>query len=651
MLSRGLAPLRDTRLEDVLDEAPQSQTDEFADDPALQLREDLAELLAALSSEADSPTDFDQLGVPFTRDDVDYDSDSWMAAVAAVQGWFRFGTPLSTGDPAAFAHSLASALDFDSVDQAVDLNGPVPQLTPVALDRLRTRAEHALQLQRLFAEEFLSEDGTRETATRAWKRGWESDEETDEPATAEPVSAKADTWKISEFVSAAQSNKLNLTPSYQRGDVWPTSSRQILIESILRGIPLPSVILLKPSTGDARPFEVVDGKQRLTSILRFLGKHPLAVAKVRQADEDKPGHDLMGLFESDYPKFKRAWKTLFNEPITASVEERYYFPFKLRTDDRGLAGDDLAPLRGKYYTQIKDRSIQIADGRATLTEVFETHSDYKIPIIIYSRATQRQIHEVFNLYNKQGTHLNAEEIRNAIFHELELTRAMLVAAGDADERTPPGDIAPCLSESGPTIQLLKDALVSYGFGSSRYRRTKVLSWIIATLLTDTGGANLPSTARHIDSLLQRVQSDPGDPLRDSDTVRRLIEWVASAADIHSGVSEVWATSFRGEDGGRWQELQLVGSVVGVALASAVLGKGLEAKMIDTSERLYRATTTWKRPDKTQTREQWRFISKIALGVLEQLEVDPVTASALIRSDFGSSGVEGLLSAINYDRAR
>ena len=46
----------------------------------------------------------------------------------------------------------------------------------------------------------------------------------------------------------------------------------MLIESILRGIPLPSIILARGS-GNQR-FQIVDGKQRLTAILRFMGAHP-----------------------------------------------------------------------------------------------------------------------------------------------------------------------------------------------------------------------------------------------------------------------------------------------------------------------------------------------------------------------------------------
>jgi hypothetical protein len=380
-------------------------------------------------------------------------------------------------------------------------------------------------------------------------------------------------------------------------------------------------------------------------------KHPLAISRVKEADSARPGNNLIELFNNDYLRFKRAWKSLFNQPLTSSLEEQLYFPFKLRTDDRGLAGEDLEPLRGKYYTQIKDRTIRVADQRPSVGQVFEGYSEYKVPVIVYSRASQQQIHEVFNLYNRQGTHLNAEEIRNAIFHELQITRATLVAAGDSDPRTPVSQIAPALDSGWSEIQRLQETLRGYGFGESRYRRTKVLSWILATLLVESQVEKLPSTAKHIDALLQRVQRDKADPLRDDNTIREVFEWLEKAAEAHAAYAEAWAPTFKdGGSGAKWQELQLVGSLVGVAIAAVASGTQLDDLLAEAAPAIYDASKGWKRPEKTQTRTQWEFISRIAQGVVGALGVDQIEASALMKSRFGSSGVESLWAVAKYDTA-
>ena len=621
---------------------------EEIDDPVRQTQEDIASFLAELSAESDVPKGFTGAPDQFEKGEVDFDSDVWLSYVIAVKEWFNFESSLSDSSIDEFLRSLATALEFDEADKAIDRSTSLPKLTPVALDRLRERAERAVQLQQQFVEDLRSDSGSLASASQAWEDGWTADEEID-PISPEPVIATANTWRIGEFVTYAEDSKLNLAPSYQRGDVWTQTPRQMLIESILRGIPLPSVILLKSSDQGAQAYEVVDGKQRLTSILRFIGKHPLAIARVARADAKQPEANLLHLFNTDYPKFKLVWKRVFNEPIGTTLEEDYYFPFKLRTDDRGLSGEELTPLRGKYYSQIKDQVISIANEQVPVREVFERSSEYRIPVIIYSRATQKQIHEVFNLYNKQGTHLNAEEIRNAIYHELEIVRASLVAAGDSNPRTPVGEIAPSLEPSWNLIEPLQGTLHGYGFSGSRYRRTKVLTWVIATLLFESTSERLPSTAKYIDSLFQRVQADLSDPLRSQAGVRAVFEWIAQSAEVHASITEAWAPEFKdGGSGAKWQELQLVGSLVGIAIAGAVLGDELENRVEEAAQDLYDASKTWERPKKTQTRQQWEFISHVARGVVNLLDVDAATASKALRDRFGSSGVEALWAVTGDD---
>lgn len=482
-----------------------NEVEDVPDDPGAQMQGDIAERLATLSDVADTPTEFDRPGGAFDASEVDFTSGTWMDRLADVQGWLRLGDELPSASADEFVAGLVSAMGLD-FETATSRTSSSLQLTIAGLGYLYERTDQAVRLQQIFVEQYEQETGTRAAATKAWVDAWDDEPEPTEAEPLKPVSAEADTWRISDFIGT----DLNLTPSYQRGDVWGAPARQMLIESILRGIPLPSVILLRPDDPNL-PYEVVDGKQRLTAILRFVGKHPLGVDRVRKAD-DRHGQEgaLLKALQEDYPKFKLLWKSLEHQQVTSKVEDEYFFPFKLRNNDRGLNGD-LEPLQGKYFTQITDHVIHAADQPVKIKALFEGTPRYRIPIIVYNRASQSQIHEVFNLYNKQGMHLNAEEIRNAIFHELKLTRAILVAAGDSDSRTSSQDISPELIPVWSDVSHLGNTLRGYGFGESRYRRTKVLAWVVATLLGETNGKDLPSTARHIDDLLKRAKENAADP--------------------------------------------------------------------------------------------------------------------------------------------
>lgn len=66
---------------------------------------------------------------------------------------------------------------------------------------------------------------------------------------------------------------LLLNPPYQRGDVWGPLRRVNLIRSILQKIPIPSMIVNDRFGADWNhdvQYAVIDGKQRMTTILKFL---------------------------------------------------------------------------------------------------------------------------------------------------------------------------------------------------------------------------------------------------------------------------------------------------------------------------------------------------------------------------------------------
>lgn len=627
--------------------------DDFEEeDPRVLLLESIADGLANLSEASDRPNGVPPVSSIFSSGDVDFASDAWMNKLAEIQGWLSFSEdlPLTGGEP--FLQALIAELKLEPAD----LLPPGDTYSPLSirtLERLQERVEAAVRLQKNFLEELETKGTSRATATHSWADAWAEFDAREEVVSPEPVTARADVWPIYQLTNKVP----NLTPSYQRGDVWANGERQSLMESILRGVPLPSIILLR--TGPTTPYEVVDGKQRLTTILRFVGKHPVATQKVAEVTarhrdkkfneegrlDDHGGKNLKDLFHHDYPAFRRAWKALEGYALNATHENEYYFPFKLRTTgEGGLIGAYLKPLRGKYYTQIKDLVIKVAAEEVTIKGLFEEVVEYRIPVIEYTKASQTQIHDVFRLYNKQGVHLNAEELRNAVYHEVELTRATLAAAGDADPNTDVAKIAESLAGI-PNLERLSEALKSYGFGDTRYKRTKVLAWVISVLVHDTAGKDLASTSRNIDQLLIAIQKNKSHPLADSSTLTKLFSLLLRAVELHSSHDELWSDRFKdGGKGAKWQELQLVGSLVGITMALAASPDDIEHRIEANGDAIRTASeesADWERPEKTQTRTQWDYIAKISTSLLELLGIDPNQAAEAVRLQFGTSGYASL----------
>src|SRR5437762_1451159 len=55
-------------------------------------------------------------------------------------------------------------------------------------------------------------------------------------------------------------------PGFQRGEVWPLRKQRLLIDSILRGWPIPSIMCYQ----DGARFFIEDGRQRLTALRNFV---------------------------------------------------------------------------------------------------------------------------------------------------------------------------------------------------------------------------------------------------------------------------------------------------------------------------------------------------------------------------------------------
>lgn len=69
-------------------------------------------------------------------------------------------------------------------------------------------------------------------------------------------------------------NKFIIRPKYQRSEVGNQSSASYLLESIMLGIKIPPIYVYKKNNN---VFEVIDGQQRILSMLAFLGKNYLDI--------------------------------------------------------------------------------------------------------------------------------------------------------------------------------------------------------------------------------------------------------------------------------------------------------------------------------------------------------------------------------------
>lgn len=161
---------------------------------------------------------------------------------------------------------------------------------------------------------------------------------------------------IGELVNLYRDGEIDIHPEFQRFYRWTPEQKSQLIESILLGIPLPSIFV---SQRDDGIWDVVDGLQRLSTVFELMGE---------LKDEN----------------------------------DNYLPPLELRRTKY------LPSLEG---TQWETNNSHKGSGRANQLIIRRSKIDVKIILRESSEATK---YELFQRLNTGGSQLSDQELRNAI---------------------------------------------------------------------------------------------------------------------------------------------------------------------------------------------------------------------------------------------
>lgn len=176
---------------------------------------------------------------------------------------------------------------------------------------------------------------------------------------------------ISEFYERYKLDKYNFDPEYQRrGDVWSDEKQAFLIDSILKNYPMPPIFLHQviDSTTGATKYNIIDGKQRLGAILRFINN-----------EIELP---------SDY--------------------------------DVGAFGD--SRLNGKKFEDLND---ELQDFKMQFWR-------YILSVEYIETANVDVINNVFDRLNRNGEPLEPQELRKAKYYNTQLIRLVEKLADELD---------------------------------------------------------------------------------------------------------------------------------------------------------------------------------------------------------------------------
>lgn len=174
--------------------------------------------------------------------------------------------------------------------------------------------------------------------------------------------------EISQISSWLANGRLNLFPEYQREYVWKPEKSSRLVSTILCNRYLPPIVLHEKKKGS---YDVVDGKQRLTSLLGFY--------------LNGSGHTLLDA-KMDPTFYEKLRKVLPDLKHLSKLDESY-------EKMNGLSFDDLSDDRQRAFEGYKV-SYFIIPLNTPKTDVFEVYDDI----------------------NSGGEDLTPQQVRRAVYY-------------------------------------------------------------------------------------------------------------------------------------------------------------------------------------------------------------------------------------------
>ena len=183
-------------------------------------------------------------------------------------------------------------------------------------------------------------------------------------------------------------------PHFQRGVVWSTSSRTKLVDSILRGYPIGSILLwrMPDMVGNKVQYALIDGLQRSTSLKKY---------------EDNPELHLQGDWLSS-----KDWFTEFKLEF-AEVEsfEEDFVPW-LR-EENNFSTLTTAKMT-RFLTNLIDTDYVLERMESVEEFVGDMKSNfsllsYTVPVVIYD-GPKAELGEIFTRINKEGRPLSSLQI-------------------------------------------------------------------------------------------------------------------------------------------------------------------------------------------------------------------------------------------------
>lgn len=156
--------------------------------------------------------------------------------------------------------------------------------------------------------------------------------------------------QISDIVQWSEKGELELSPKYQRNNVWNEKAKSYLIDTIIRGLPIPPIFLRQKVDINTKSTsrEIIDGQQRIRAILEYVVDEKYAIKKAHNKDcGEKKYSDLDEKTQEEMLEFE-----IVAEVVTEKDESLIYDMFaRLNSNNYVLNRQEIR--NSKYWGDFK----------------------------------------------------------------------------------------------------------------------------------------------------------------------------------------------------------------------------------------------------------------------------------------------------------
>lgn len=155
--------------------------------------------------------------------------------------------------------------------------------------------------------------------------------------------------QINDIVNWYEKDELDYSPKYQRNSVWNTKAKSYLIDTIIRGLPIPPIFMRQKIDVNTRKTyrEIIDGQQRIRAIIDFINDK-FVISKMHN---ELYGNKLFSQLEDDVKESILDYD-LFAEIINETDDAVIYDMFaRLNTNNCVLNNQELR--NAKFWGEFK----------------------------------------------------------------------------------------------------------------------------------------------------------------------------------------------------------------------------------------------------------------------------------------------------------